>query len=286
MSIKIISDSGCDLPIDILEVYDIDILPLSVINDDKEYFDQVSITPKQVYDGMRSGVMYKTSQVSPLSFENKFEEYAKNKQSVIYLAFSSGISGTYQSALIAVNDVKEKYPDFDIEIIDTKAASLGCGLIVFEAAKLAKKEVTKEEIINTINYYVEHIEQVFTVDDLEYLFRGGRVTKTAAFVGGLLNIKPILEVTKEGKLVPIEKVRGRSKVFKRMVELMKIRGNGADFSEQLIAISHGDDLDACNKLKDMIKEAYGAKTFLINTVGAGIGAHSGPGTIALFFLRK
>lgn len=282
MSIKIISDSGCDLPIDIISEYDIDILSISVIENEKEVF----ITPKEVYDGMRSGVIYKTSQVSPLSFQEKFEEYAKDNESVIYLAFSSGISGTYQSALIAESDVKEKYPEFDIDIIDTKAASLGCGLIVYEAAKLAKKGASKGEIISAINYYVEHIEQVFTVDDLEYLFRGGRVTKTAAFVGGLLNIKPILEVTKEGKLVPIEKVRGRSKVFKRMVELMKERGNGADFSEQLIAISHGDDLEDCNKLKDMIADAYGAKSFLINTVGAGIGAHSGPGTIALFFLRK
>jgi DegV family protein with EDD domain len=286
MSVKILSDSGCDLPIDIINEYDIDILPIAVIKDEKEYLDQETITPKEVYDGMRNGEIFKTAQVSLLSFVNKFEEYAKNNKSVIYLSLSSGISGTYQSAVLAEQEIKERFPESDITVIDSKAASLGFGLIVYEAARLAKAGETKDVIIKSINTYIENIEQIFTVDNLEYLYRGGRVTKTAAFVGGLLNIKPILEVTKEGKLVPFEKIRGRSKVLKRMVEIMKERSRGEDYSDQLIAISHGDDLEAAEKLKSIIEETYGTKKFLINTIGAGIGAHSGPGTIALFFLCK
>lgn len=284
--IRIVSDSACDLPKELLEEYNIETAPLSVIKDDTEYFDQITIQPKEVYDGMRKGIVYKTAQVSPDSFQKKFEECAINKETVIYIGFSSGLSGTYQSAIIATNIVKEEHPDFDIELIDTKAASIGFGLIVLQAAKLVKNGASKDEVLSSIAYYISHIEHIFKVDDLEYLYRGGRVNRTSAVIGGLLNIKPILEVDDEGKLVALEKVRGDSKVLKRMVEIMGERGDKEDLKDQLIGISHGDDLEEALKLKGMIEEKYGAKNFLISSVGATIGAHSGPGTIALFFLHK
>ena len=285
MAIKIVTDTGCDLPMEIIHKYDIDILPIVVIKGETEYLDQITISPVEVYNGMREGVVYKTAQITPMSFQRKFEEYGKNNDSVIYIAFSSGLSGTYQTSLFVKETVKEQYQDVDITIVDTKAASLGFGLIVLEAAKLAKDGASKDEILKRIDYYKDNLELIFTVDDLEYLFRGGRVSKTAALVGGLLNIKPVLEVI-DGKLVPIDKLRGRNKVFKKMIEIMGERGKNSDFKTQIIGISHGDDIEGANKLKNMIEESFGAETFLINTIGASIGAHVGPGSIALFFLSN
>ncbi len=286
MRVKILTDTGCDLPVDIIKDYDIDILPIVVIKDNEEYLDQLTISSKEVFDGMRAGQVFSTAQIPAQSFNEKFEDYAKSDQPVLYLAFSSGLSGTYQTSLLVRETIKENYPQLDLEIIDTRAATLGFGLIVLTAAKMAKEGKTREEIINEVNIQVENLQSIFTVDDLEYLFRGGRVSKTAALVGGLLNIKPVLTVNKEGKLVPIEKLRGRNKVFKRMIELMKERNEGADYSTSLVSISHGDDIEGAMKLKDMISQEFGTKDFLINTIGAGIGSHSGPGTIALFFHSK
>ncbi len=286
MGVKILTDSGCDLPEEVLKEYDIDVLPIIVIRDDKEYLDQLTISSKEVYDGMRAGEVFSTAQISAQSFNEKFEEYSKKDQPVLYLAFSSGLSGTYQTSVVVSQTIKDKYPNLDLDIIDTKAASLGFGLIVLSAAKLAKEGKSKDVIIDHVNKALKSLQSIFTVDDLEYLFRGGRVSKASALVGGLLNIKPILQVNNEGKLVPIEKVRGRNKVFKRMIEIMRERNEGADYSSSLIAISHGDDLEGASKLKEMISETFGTKEFLINTIGAGIGSHSGPGTITLFFYSK
>lgn len=286
MTVKILTDSGCDLPEEIIKEYDIDVMPIVVIDDDTEYFDNVTIKPKTLYDNMRNGKAYKTSQIPINVFQSKFEEIAKEGKSTIYIAFSSGLSATYQTSVITRDEIKEKYPELDITIVDSKSASLGFGLLVYEAAKMAKEDKSKEEILDMLNFYIEHIEHIFTVDDLEYLFRGGRVTRTQAFIGGLLNMKPILEVTEEGKLRPFEKIRGKGKVLKRMLEIMDERAKDADLSSQTIGISHGDDLENALKLRNMIEEKYGCKSFIINNIGCAIGAHSGPGTIALFFLSE
>lgn len=286
MTVKILTDSGCDLPEEIIKEYDIDVMPIVVIDDDTEYFDNVTIKPKTLYDNMRNGKAYKTSQIPINVFQSKFKEIAKEGKSTIYIAFSSGLSATYQTSVITRDEIKEKYPELDITIVDSKSASLGFGLLVYEAAKMAKEGKSKEEILDMLNFYIEHIEHIFTVDDLEYLFRGGRVTRTQAFIGGLLNMKPILEVTEEGKLRPFEKIRGKGKVLKRMLEIMDERAKDADLSSQTIGISHGDDLENALKLRNMIEEKYGCKSFIINNIGCAIGAHSGPGTIALFFLSE
>jgi DegV family protein with EDD domain len=286
LTVKILTDSGCDLPEDILKEYDIDVMPIVVIDNDVEYLDNVTIKPKTLYDNMRNGKVYKTAQIPVSTFQNKFEEIAKEGRSAIYIAFSSGLSATYQSAVMTRDSIKEQYPDLDLTIVDSKSASLGFGLLVYKAAKMAKEGKSKEEILKMLAFYIASIEHVFTVDDIEYLFRGGRVSRTTAFLGGLLNIKPILEVTREGKLRPLEKVRGKGKVLKRMLELMEERSKEADLSRQIIGISHGDDLENALKLKGMIEEKFGTKDFIINYIGCSIGAHSGPGTIALFFLNK
>lgn len=285
MTIKILSDSACDLPENILEEYNIDILPIVLIKDDKEYLDKVTIDPKKVYDDMRSGDMYQTSQIPPNVFQEKFEEYAKNKEDVIYIAFSSGLSGTYQTSVFVKSSILEEYPDFKLDIVDSKAATSGFGLMVIEAVKMAKEGKTKKEILDMLEFYSNHMEHIFTVDDIEYLFRGGRVTRTQAFMGGLLNIKPVLNV-EDGKLVPLEKIRGKNKVLKTMLNIIEERSKDADLKNQIIGISHGDDLESALKLKEMISERYGTTNFIINIIGASIGAHSGPGTLAVTFLNE
>lgn len=285
MTVKILSDSGCDLPKEIIKEYNIDILPIVVTQGDKEYLDQETIDPIQVYKGMRNGETFKTAQISPTMFQERFKKYSENDDSVIYLSLSSGLSGTYQTSVLVADSIKEQNPSFDLDIVDSKAASGGFGLIVLEAAKLAKAGKTKDEILEAIDFYKEHIEHVYTVDDIEYLFRGGRVSRTQAVLGGILNIKPILQV-EDGKLVPLDKVRGKNNVYKKMIEIMEQRGKKADFTQQTIIITHGDDLDSAMKLKELIEEKFGAKTFLLNMIGAAIGAHSGPGTLALFFFSK
>lgn len=285
MTVKIITDSAADLPIEIIEKYDIDYLPLLVLLDEKEYKDGETIKPKELFDGMREGKTYKTAQIPAGVFKNKFSEYAEEGQEYIYIAFSSELSGTYQTAKLMKNQLNDQYPDFNLEIIDSKCASLGFGLVVLKAAQLAQEGKSKEEIMEAIHFYKDHMEHIFTVDDLEYLFRGGRVSKTAAFIGSLLRIKPLLHV-EDGKLIPLEKIRGKKRVYKRMVELMDERGS--DFKEQTIGISHGDDLKAANKLKDMIIDKFdlSPEQFVIHSIGGAVGAHAGPGTLALFFLDE
>lgn len=182
-------------------------------------------------------------------------------------------------------EVKEEYPDAPIHVIDTKCASLGQGLVVLHAAKLAKQGASVDEVVNAVKYQSEHMEHIFTVDDLEYLKRGGRISKAQAFVGTLLKVKPLLHVD-DGNLVPLEKIRGSKKVLSRMLELMEERG--LDLTNQTIGISHGDDLERAEQLSKMIQDKFNVSEnqIVIEMVGSVIGAHSGPGTIALFFSNK
>ena len=286
MAVKIISDSACDLPKEILDGYDIDIIPIIVNKQEKEYLDGETLDPMKLYEDMRNGEVYKTAQIPPTMFEKKFEEIAKSGESTIYVCFSSGLSGTYQSAVITRNAMKEKYPNLDLDVVDSKSASVGFGLLVYKAAQMAKDGKSKEEILKTLDFYVKHIEHIFTVDNLEYLFRGGRVSRAQAVVGGLLNIKPILDIPEDGTLRPVEKVRGRNRVLKRMIEIMEERGGHADLKNQTIGINHGDDIEGAMKLKEMIEKQYGCTDFVINIIGSAIGAHSGPGTLSVFFLNE
>lgn len=283
MNVQILADSACDLTEKYHQEYNIDIVPLTVHLDGQDYQDQIDIEPKKLYDAMRNGSSPKTSQVTPQTFKAIFTKYAKANQPLIYFAFSSELSGTYQAAKMVQEEMKEEYPDANIHIIDTKCASLGYGLVVLRVAELAKQGASIDEIIEIGTYYANHMEHIFTVDDLKYLFRGGRVSRTSAFVGSLLKIKPLLHVD-QGKLVPIEKIRGSKRVLGRMIEVMEERG--VDFDKQTIGISHGDDLATAEKLATMIKDKFPVKDVLIENVGAVIGAHSGPGTIALFFLNQ
>ena len=285
MGIKIITDSGCDLPKELIEKHDIEVLPIFVLEGETEYLDNIDITAEEVFKGMREGVVYKTSQTPPEKFILKFKESLKNNDTIIYVGLSSELSGTYESSVLAKKTVEGEYPEADISVIDSRAVSGGQGLIVLEAVKMVKDGKSKEEILERINLLIQNIEHVFTIDDIEYLYRGGRVSKAQKMIGGLLSIKPILWVN-DGKLEPIEKVRGKNKVLKAIIELIKKTKDDTDLSQQDIIINHADDIDSALKLKDMMIEEFGIKQPLINSIGSVIGAHAGPGTVAVFFLKE
>lgn len=283
MGVKILADSACDLPLEFYQENNVALIPLKVLIDENEYEDLRTIQPIEVYDSIRAGNHPKTSQPSQLEFQKAFVELAKNNQQGIYIAFSSQLSGTYQTAVMVYDQVKEEYPNIDLTIIDTKCASLGVGLCVREAARLANNNASKDEIVRDVQFRSSHMEHLFTVEDLDYLAKGGRLSKASAFLGGLLNIKPLLNV-EDGKLVPIEKIRGKKKLLNRIIEVMKQRGT--DFESQVIGISHADDLTTANEMKEMFLQEFNPQEVIITSVGASIGSHTGPGTIAIFFMNK
>ncbi|GAA3350933.1 DegV family protein [Lysinibacillus sp. FSL M8-0216] len=280
---KIFTDSGCDLPKSYYEENDVVLLPLRVQLNNKEYEDVISIDSKEVYDGIRQGAQPKTSQVSPELFLKHFEDLAKNEEEGIYIAFSSELSGTYSTAQMIRNQVLEQYPSLKLVIIDSKCASLGHGLVVEEAVRLRNLGTPFEDVASRISAFAPQIEHLFTVEDLDYLAKGGRVSKASAFLGGLLSIKPILNV-EDGKLVPIEKSRGRKKALNRMLDLMQERGG--NFTNKIVGISHSDDMAFANEAKASIQERFSPQAVQITMIGSAIGSHVGPGTIAIFFTNK
>ena len=277
------ADSACDLPLPFYEKNEVVLFPLKVNLNGEEFEDLKSISPSAVYDAIRNGQIPKTSQVSPAVFKDTFTQMAKNKETGVYIAVSSQLSGTYQTAVMIYEQVKEEYPDFEMEIIDTKCASLGCGLIVQKAVAMRKENKSLVETISSLKFNANHMEHLFTVDDLDYLAQGGRLSKASAFLGGLLQIKPLLHV-EDGKLVPLEKIRGKKKLLRRMLQIMSERGS--QLSDQIVAISHADDEQTAIELKNMIIEQFHPKEVYISAIGAAIGSHTGANTIAVFFLNN
>lgn len=277
---KIFVDSACDLPKEFYEENDVNLFTLRVHLNDSQYRDILDIKPIEVYDAMRGGAIPKTSQVSPEEFLKAFEQLAKDDEEGLYIAFSSNLSGTYNTAVMIAAQLREQYPNFKLKILDTKCASLGYGLVVMEAVQLRNQGLPFEEVISRTEQIAKHMTHLFTVENLDYLAAGGRISKSSAFFGGLLSIKPILHV-EDGKLVPLEKVRGRKKAINRMIDLMEERGG--DFSNKVVGINHADDLAFAEEIKAIIQERLHPKSIVITSIGAVIGAHVGPGTMAMYF---
>ena len=284
MGLKIITDSASDTPKWVIKEFDLHVIPTPVVIDEKDYFDGKTIVPEEFYDILRSGKDVKTYHVNSQMFYDNFLPYAKNKDEVIYLCFSTGIAGTFNAANIAKTELLEQYPDFDLTIIDTKCASLGFGLAAYYGLLMQKNGATKQEIIDGTRWHCEHMEQVFTVSTLEYLLKGGRLSKTSAIAGSLLDIKPIIQVNDQGALESIEKVRGRQKSLKRLIEIAGERGK--DLEHQMIGVVHGDDAKTMEMMKELLGKTYGCKSFMDNYVGCAIGAHTGPGIIGIIFLNE
>lgn len=283
MKMKLFADSASDLPKSFFEEHDVNLIPLSVVIDQKEYKDIIDISALEVYQAIRDGKQPTTSQASPELFMEQWTSLAKSGQDGLYVAFSSELSGTYNTAVMIRDQVKEEYPDFNLTIIDSKCASLGYGLVVKEAVRFRDEGDDLATIEHKVQFIAEHMEHLFTVEDLDYMARGGRVSKASAFIGGLLNIKPLLHV-EDGKLVPIEKHRGRKKVINRMLALMEERGD--QINKQHIAINHSDDETIALELKAKVQERFNPKSIDIQMIGSTVGAHVGPGTFSVYFLNK
>ena len=284
MALKIITDSASDTPRWVIDQFELHVIPTPVVIDEKDYFDGETIQPEEFYNIIRSGKDIKTYHINAQMFMDHFEPYAKRGDEVIYICFSTGIAGTFNAANLAKTELLEKYPDFDLTIIDSKCASLGFGVATYYALLMQKNGASKQEIIDGIVWHCEHAEQVFTVSTLEYLFKGGRLSRTSALAGGLLDIKPIIHVNDIGALESIEKIRGRHKSLRRLLEIVGERG--VNLENQTLGIVHGDEASTMEEIKTQLKNTYGCSKFLDNYVGCAIGAHTGPGIIGIIFLNE
>lgn len=284
MTIKIITDSACDILETDQQKFDIEIMPVYVVENETTYRDGVEISSEVVCDNMRKGVRYKTSQIPYGDFYKRFEELISENQPFIYLAFSSGLSGTYQAAALAERDLREKYPEAIFKVVDTKAVCYGLGHIAYGAAQAATKGCSMDELMKWINYYIDHVKHVFTVTDLQYLYRGGRLNKGTAIIGNMLNINPLLEVSQSGELQQIDKVRGEKKLIKKMVDYLET--NGAQINQQTIGISHADNLELVELFVKMAGKRFDTDRFKIVPLGSTVLTHSGPGTLAVFFFDE
>ena len=283
----IISDSSCDLPQATAEQLGIEIVPLNFTlcgNEYVNYLDERDLPIKNFYEQLRNGEMSSTSAINVDAISSVIETQLKNGQDVLCLMFSSGLSTSCNSAQIAANDLSPKYPDRKILVVDSLCASMGEGLFL----SLCTDKKNNGKSIDEVYKYAEDLKlkicHWFTVDDLKFLQRGGRIPAHTAFVGSILQIKPILNVSNDGKLVNISKTRGRIASIKALAN--KFFAEAVDPESQTVFISHGDCLDDVEKLKEFILEKYSTIKFNVSFVGPVIGSHSGPGTIAMFFVGK
>ncbi len=284
MSYKILTDSCCDFPSGMYAELNLAVVPLTVEFRGKVFDDRNDDSLKTLYDGLRSGESAKTSAVNPDRWARAMEPLLSAGEDVLVLAFSSGLSTTYQSAVIAAEELRGKYPERTIRVVDTLAASMGQGLLVWYACKQRDAGKSLEEVYTWVEENKLHLCHWFTVDDLMHLKRGGRVSATTALVGTMLQIKPVLHVDNDGHLINMAKARGRKASLDALARKVEELGTGYDNSTMFI--SHGDCREDAEYLARQLKERYGAKEVIISYVGSVIGSHSGPGTVALFFLGE
>ena len=280
----ITTDTTTDLPEDYIKKHDLGIMSLTYTLEGTTYSKDNPLDVRLFYEKMRNGSMPTTSQVNPENAKNIFLPYLKDGYDILHIAFSSGLSGSYNSTRIAAEELSEEFPDRKITIIDSLAASLGEGLLVHKAVMLKEQGADLDTVADWVEQNKLHIVHNFTVDELFHLHRGGRVSKATAILGTMINVKPILHVDDEGHLIALSKVRGRKKSLQALVDSMEKQMGAYRSQNDIVFISHGDSLADAQYVADLVKQRFGIESFLINYVGPTIGAHSGPGTIALFYM--
>ena len=281
---EIITDSGCDLPADLAAQLQLKIVPLSLLFRGQTIPDSVSGDIKSFYDAMRAGESASTSAINPEGWAAVVEPVLAAGRDALVITFSSGLSTTYQSAVIAAQELQEKYTDRKVLVVDSLCASLGQGLLCHYAAKKRDEGLSLEQLAAWVESHKQNLCQWFTVDDLKYLKRGGRISAAKALMGTMLNIKPVLHVDEEGHLVSVTTVRGRKGSIRAMVEQMQQLALPGE--NDFVTICHGDCYEEAESLAQTLKEQLGVKEVFIGYTGAVIGAHSGPGTLAVFFLGQ
>ena len=281
----LLTDSSADLDAALASELDVVVMPLTVSVDGGEYVPGNELDIKGFYDSLRAGKSATTSAINLDTALVVMDKYLSEGRDLLYVAFSSGLSSTAQTGMLAADEMREKYPDRKIYVVDSLCASLGQGLFVYYASQLRSEGKSIEEVRDWLEANKLNLSHWFTVDDLHHLKRGGRVSAATAVVGTMLSIKPVLHVDNEGHLVNVSKARGRKPSIQALAAKLGETGIG-DPADQVIYISHGDCLEDAEYLAGIIREKYNPKKIVIGYVGAVIGAHSGPGTLALFFLGK
>jgi DegV family protein with EDD domain len=284
-SYVLMTDSSCDLTEEMTRELDVSVLPLIVNVSGREYKNypfEKELGTKRFYDLLRSGQMASTSAANADMFIKMWTPMLDKGNDVLYIGFSSALSATFQNSCIAAEEISEKYPDRKICCIDSRCASMGQGLLVYLAANKKRQGASITELKAYIEETYPKLCHWFTVDDLHFLKRGGRISATTATVGSILHIKPVLHVDDEGRLTNVDKVRGRKASIRALAD--KAEEEARNIQSQTIMISHGDCMEDAQTLAEMINASLHPVKIIINNIGPVIGAHSGPGTLALFFL--
>ncbi len=277
----IITDSTADFPEDFIKKFNIHVISMQYIINRKNYLD-VSINIKEFYENLRSGVLPSTTQTNIEKFKEIFTEYLKNDQDIIYIGFPLSLSGTYNNSVAAARELAQEYPNNKIITIDSLSASLGQGMLVCEAALRLSKGESLEEIESAINNLRSKVCHWFIVDDLFHLKRGGRISKTVAVLGSMLNFKPLLYINNSGSLCFAEKIRGRQKAIETLVS--KLEQDSIDLSDQVVYICHADCLQDAQILEQKIRQKFKVRDIIINYIGPIVGTHVGAGTLAVIFI--
>ena len=286
MNFEIVTDSSSNLIEDMIDDFGLHILPLTFMVDGEQYQSYLKgehTDLAQFYTMMRDGKVITTSLPNLADSEALMRGLLEQGRDILYIGFSSGLSGTFEATELLMRDLAAQFPERTLYAVDTLAASGGEGLLIWHAVQRARAGASIEEVRDWLEENKLHLAHWFTVDDLMFLFRGGRVSKTAAWAGTMLNIKPVMHVDDEGHLVPLEKVRGRKKSLNALVDHME-QSAIQPIDQQMVFITHGDCLEEAEYVAQQVKERFGVKEVVINYVDPVIGAHSGPGTMALFFL--
>lgn len=278
------TDNTCDMPKSFYEENGIEVLTLSCLMDGKRYTYEDSMPEKEFYAKLRAGSMPTTSQVNPDEAAERFRPYAEKGMDILYIAFSSGLSGSFNSGRLAAEMLAEENLPGRVVVVDSLCASMGEGLLVYYAVQFQKEGKTLDEVAAWLEENKLHLCHNFTVDDLFHLHRGGRVSKATAILGTMIGVKPVLHVDDEGHLINIAKARGRKKSLIALVDNMEKQLKDYDGENKIVFISHGDSEEDAKFVENLVRTRFGVESFVINYIGPTIGAHSGPGTIALFFM--
>lgn len=278
------TDNTCDMPKSFYEENGIEVLTLSCLMDGKRYTYEDSMPEQEFYAKLRGGSMPTTSQVNPEEAADRFRPYAEKGTDVLYIAFSSGLSGSCNSGRLAAEMLAEEKLPGRVVVVDSLCASMGEGLLVYYALQLKKEGKTLDEVAAWLEENKLHLCHNFTVNDLFHLHRGGRVSKATAILGTMIGVKPVLHVDNEGHLINIGKARGRKKSLIALVDNMEKQLKDYDGENKIVFISHGDSPEDARFVENLVRSRFGIDSFLVNYIGPTIGAHSGPGTIALFFM--
>lgn len=284
MGFYIITDSASDIPESIIKEYDLYVMPTPVTIEGTDYFDGQTIFPDQFYEIQAAGKDIKTYHINQFMFHEHFLSFAKRGDEVLYICFSTGIAGTFNAANLAYEEVLEEYPDFKMTIIDSKCASIGYGLVVSKLLKMQKNGAPRELLIEAAHFFCEHMEHAVTVVQLDYLFKGGRLSRTSFLAGTVLDIKPIIIVDEKGSLSAVEKVRGWKKAQKRILDMVGEKGRNLE--NQVVGVVYGRDKESAEYIKEQLKERYHVKGLLEGRIGCAIGAHTGPGILGITFLNE